>query len=217
MPFELFDPDGELTIRQGNLSHWFQPGVTYFVTFRTDDSIPDSVSASWHRRREDWLNRHGIDPRAGDWNAQARRLPSQARREFNRTFSSEYMNYLDRGHGACVLRRPDMAEIVADSLRHFDGARYHLGDFIVMPNHVHVLCCLLGETEIESVCYSWKKFSAAKINSALGRRGRFWQEESFDHLVRSPEQFEYFRWYIAENPVAARLKDGESLHYRCPR
>ncbi len=110
-----------------------------------------------------------------------------------------------------------MAEIVADSLRHFDGARYHLGDFIVMPNHVPVLCCLLDESEIESVCYSWKKFTAAKINSALGRRGRFWQEESFDHFVRSPEQFEYFRWYIAENPVAARLKDGESLHFRCPR
>jgi type I restriction enzyme R subunit len=141
----------------------------------------------------------------------------ESKREFNRTFSSEFMNYLDRGHGDCVLRQPELAKIVADSLHHFDGARYHLGDFVVMPNHVHVLCCLLGQTEIESPCHSWKKFTAVKINRALGKHGRLWQEESFDHLVRSPEQFEYFRWYISENPVAARLQPAEWLHYRCPR
>ena len=215
MPFELFDPDGDLSIRQGNSPHWFQPAVTYFVTFRTEDSIPTAVSASWHRRREDWLRRHGIDPRAADWKALVARLPSSAKREFTRTFSSEFMNYLDRGHGACVLRRPELAKIVAESLRHFDGARYHLGDFVVMPNHVHLLCCLLGDTEIEAQCKSWKRFTAVEINRALGRHGRFWQEESFDHLVRSPEQFDYFRWYIAENPIAVRLKAGDWLHYRC--
>jgi type I restriction enzyme R subunit len=214
MPFELFDPDGDLAIRQGNLPHWFQPGVTYFVTFRTEDSIPASVSASWHRRREEWLRQHDIDPRAKDWQARVSQLPLESKREFNRTFSSEFMNYLDRGHGAGVLRQPELAKIVADSLHHFDGTRYHLGDFVVMPNHVHVLCCLLGETEIESLCHSWKKFTAVNINRALEHHGRFWQEESFDHLVRSAEQFEYFRWYIAENPVAARLKAGEWLHYR---
>jgi type I restriction enzyme R subunit len=81
-----------------------------------------------------------------------------------------------------------------------------------MPNHVHLLVCLLGSTEIESQCRSWKRFTAGAINRALERRGRFWQEESFDHLVRTPEQFAYFQRYIADNPRKAALPAGEYLH-----
>ena len=58
-----------------------------------------------------------------------------------------------------------------------------------MPNHVHLLVCLLGDTDLLKQCRSWKKFTAGKINQVLGQTGRFWQKESFDHLVRSPEQF----------------------------
>jgi type I restriction enzyme R subunit len=125
--------------------------------------------------------------------------------------------HLDRGHGACVLRRPDLARIVADSLLHFDDARYQLGDFVVMPNHVHLIVGLLGETVIEEQCYSWKKFTATKINKVLNRTGRFWQEESFDHLVRSAEQFEAIQRYIADNPIFARLSEGAYFHYRRPK
>src|SRR5262249_39087232 len=45
MIFELFDPRSEFVVREGaNLPHWYQPGVTYFVTFRTEDSIPADVA-----------------------------------------------------------------------------------------------------------------------------------------------------------------------------
>src|SRR5437588_741617 len=108
------------------------------------------------------------------------------------------MEYLDKGYGDCVLKRPELARVVGDSLRHFEGQRYLLSDFVVMPNHVHVLAGLLGGTDMERQCKSWKKYAATKLNRALGRRGRFWQEESFDHLVRSPEQFDYLRRYIAD-------------------
>jgi len=57
-----------------------------------------------------------------------------------------------------------------------------------------------------------EKYTATRINRVLGRRGRFWQEESFDHLVRSLEEFKYLRRYIAENPVRAKLRDGEFLY-----
>jgi hypothetical protein len=51
MVFELFDPQSEVRIGEGtSLPHWFQPGVTYFVTFRTEDSIPTDVSRLWHPR-----------------------------------------------------------------------------------------------------------------------------------------------------------------------
>jgi REP element-mobilizing transposase RayT len=214
MTFELFDRKGELSIRVGILPHWFQPGVTYFVTFRTHDSVPAKLSTLWHRRRDEWLRAHRIDPRGWDWKRHLQSLPSEADREFHRIFTVEFMNYLDRGHGACLLRRPELAQIVANSLHHFDGKRYHLGDYVIMPNHVHLLCCLLGTTQIEEQCRSWKRFAATRINHAIGRSGRFWQEESFDHLVRSPEQFEYFRKYIKDNPRVARLSNGQYSHYR---
>jgi len=69
-----------------------------------------------------------------------------------------------------------------------------------MPNHVHLVVCLLGETQIETQCQSWKRFSAQWINLELKRQGRFWREESFDHLIRSPEQFEAIQRYITSNP-----------------
>jgi type I restriction enzyme R subunit len=214
MVFQLFDRDGDLRITTGNLPHWYQPGVTYFVTFRTDDSLPTEVAELWYRRRKDWLRRRGINPDAPGWQVQLRLLAERDQCEFHNMFSREFMEYLDRGYGKCVLREQAIAQIVAESLRHFDGDRYHLGDFVVMPNHVHVLVCLLGQTEIQKQCYSWKKFTATQINRELSQSGRFWQEESFDHLVRSPEQFDYLRQYIAENPHAANLRDGEYLYSR---
>lgn len=76
-----------------------------------------------------------------------------------------------------------------------------------MPNHVHLLVGLIGSTDILDQWYSWKKFTAGKINKTLQESGRFWQEESFDHLVRSPEQFEAIQQYIAANP--SHLPAGE--------
>ena len=140
--FEFFDPHEELQIRKGKLPHWYQPGVTYFVTFRTEDSVPQDLLRTWHVRRDDWLRRHGIDPALPHWKL---RLAQDrgSEREFHTTFSREFMEYLDRGYG-CVLRESYWAEIVANSLRSFDSQRYRLGNFVVMPNHVDLLVCLFG-------------------------------------------------------------------------
>jgi putative transposase len=213
--FELFDPRGQYIVRQGTLPHWYQPGVTYFVTFRAEDSVPQSLLRSWHRRRDDWLRRCGFNSRHADWKMRLRESPA-LEQEYYTKFTRPFMAYLDRGLGACVLRQVELAKVVASSLRHFDGDRYHLGDFVVMPNHVHVLVCLLGTSEIEAQCTSWKKYSAGEINRVLGRSGRFWQEDSFDHLVRSPEQFEHLQRYIAENPGRAKLREWEYLHWVRP-
>jgi putative transposase len=215
MTFELFDPKAEFGVREGNLPHWYQPGVTYFVTFRTEDSVPQELSQSWYARRRAWLRREGIDPDSSDWKSA---LPSrpELERAFHETFTREFMEYLDRGFGACLLRQPDLAKFVANSLMHFDTQRYHLGDFVVMPNHVHLLVGLVGSTEIERQCKSWKRFAAGQINRASGGSGRFWQEESFDHLVRSSGQFDALQLYIAENPKKANLGAGEFIHYVRP-
>jgi len=210
MTFELFDRKSEYFVRHGKMPHWYQPGVTYFITFRTADSVPQSLLRSWHERRELWLRERGIDPRADGWKI-ALRAMAYAEREYHRTFTRAFMEYLDRGEGTCPLAEPALAQIVAASLRSGDSIKYHLGDFVVMPNHVHLLACLIGETDLESQCESWKRFMATKINRTLGRTGKFWQAESFDHLVRSPEQFAYLQNYIAENPRKAGLQPGMYL------
>ena len=211
--FELFDPDADVRIEMGaNLPHWYQPGVSYFVTFRTEDSIPVEVSHRWHLHRADWLMRHGISTAHQNWQEQFSQLSVSLRHEFHDTFSREYLESLDKGFGKCVLRESANSQIVADSLLHFDGARYHMGDFVVMPNHVHLIVCLLGETNIEDQCMSWKRFTAKQINQRLQCKGRFWQEESFDHLIRSPEQFAAIQNYIAKNPQHLSLGKYDLYH-----
>jgi putative transposase len=82
-----------------------------------------------------------------------------------------------------------------------------------MPNHVHVLAAFADDDALLATSASWKRFTALELNRQLSRRGMFWQVEQFDHLVRSLEQFEYLRKYIAENPKKARLKPGSYRWY----
>ena len=96
----------------------------------------------------------------------------------------------------------------------FQRSSFRIVHMSIQRNHVHLLVGLIGSISIQEQCRSWKKYSATSINRVLCRRGRFWQEESFDHLVRNSEQFEYFQRYIAENPLRAGLRSGEFLYCR---
>ncbi|MFA5189932.1 MAG: transposase [Verrucomicrobiia bacterium] len=214
MSFKFFDPDAELAISHGRLPHWEQAGATYFITFRTVDSIPRSVFNQWKQERAAWLTERGVDLADDDWQSKLELLPEASRREFSRRFSQKWHDELDRCHGECLFRQPGLAKIVAESFRHFDGVRYEMGDFVVMPNHVHLLVGIAGREALRRECRSWKKFSAGEINRCSGREGEFWQTESFDHLVRSEGSFDQFRRYIADNPKKVGLREGEFLYYR---
>jgi type I restriction enzyme R subunit len=109
----------------------------------------------------------------------------------------------------CLLAQPENAGIVARAMEHFDGERYLLGDYVVMPNHVHVLLVPLEGFSLTEILRSWKAFTAREINLRAGRSGGLWQRESFDHIVRSGEQLERIRGYIADNP--AGLREGTFL------
>jgi putative transposase len=211
-PLRTFDPDAGVAIVERKLPHWAQAGTLYFITFRTSDSIPENLLRRWHAEREDWLRKHGIDPK-GNWRERLEQLSNDLRGEFTRTFSERWHNNLEACHGACVLRQPELAKTVADSLLHFDGERYLLTDFVVMPNHVHLLAAFVDEDGMLVQCDSWKHYTARQINLRLGTKGRLWQQDGFDHLVRSLHHFEAFRRYIADNPKKAGLKEGEYLHY----
>jgi REP element-mobilizing transposase RayT len=91
--------------------------------------------------------------------------------------------------------------------------REPIGTFARMPNHVHILTAFASEEAMLAQCESWKHYMARHINALLGRKGRFWEPDAFDHLVRSPEEFERLQVH-AENPLRAGLRAGEYLHYR---
>lgn len=209
----IFDPKQDFSVVERRLPHWTQAGAVCFITWRTWDSLPVYVIEAWLAERSDWLRRHHIDPAAVDWQSQLERLPVELVAEFRQLLSDRWNDQLDACHGACVLRRPDLSSEVAASLRHFDGDRYELTDFVVMPNHVHLLAAFPTEEAMLDQCESWKHYTARQINRVLKRKGRFWQQDGFDHLVRSPEQFEALRKYIAENPCRARLAQGEFVHF----
>ncbi len=211
-PFHVFDHDAELSIVDRRLPHWSQAGTICFVTWRTFDSMPNAVLEQWHTDRARWLKSHGIDPEDPSWRSQLDRLDPKLVREFLDNLWNRWHDELDGGHGACVLRRTELADLVAKSFHHFDGKRYLLLDFVVMPNHVHILVSFPDEEAMLAQCESWKHYTATQINRQLNQRGRFWQQDGFDHLVRSQMQFIYLRRYIADNPRKAGLRAGEYVH-----
>jgi putative transposase len=95
--------------------------------------------------------------------------------------------------------------IVEDTLLHFDAERYRLMEWVIMPNHVHLLAELFAGSLLSEVVKSWRSFSAHEASHILGRLGQFWQEEYFDRFVRDDIHFENARRYIRENPVHASL------------
>jgi type I restriction enzyme R subunit len=228
--FRPFDEAGAVRVYVRNLPHWRQPGATYFVTFRQDDSIPANVLAQWRDERQRWYRAHGLDlrwqrsdPRRFD--AAYAQISADVRHAFEREQARQLHRELDRGHGSCVLRHVESRTILADALAFFDADRLWLGDFVIMPNHVHALVVLLGGWELEDVLGSIKKWSSRRIGAwvlgqpeavqPVARRGskpRLWQQESYDRIVRDAEELAAFRRYIARNAAEADISPEEHLY-----
>ncbi|MBW7840888.1 MAG: transposase, partial [Chitinophagaceae bacterium] len=182
--WNYFNPFEEVEHIKGNLPHWRQEHKLYFVTFRTADSMPQEKLKAWQEERDAW-KRHNPEP-----------LSPEQKKEYYSRFPAKVQAYLDAGYGECLLAKPEIKRMMEEAIRHFDGQRYKLDEFVVAANHVHVLVEPLGENQLSEILHSWKSFTANEINKATGRQGTFWQKESFDHLVRSEASLEKFREYI---------------------
>lgn len=206
MDFTPFDPREEVRVHRQNLPHWRQDRVTYFVTFRLADSLPIEKLRAWREEREIWLRVHGLS----DVPAVAS-LSEEKQREFHQRFAGQINAWLDAGYGSCQLRDPSIARVVGDALQFFDGQRYELDVWVVMPNHVHVLIAPFAAYPLGKIVQSWKSFTARQINAQIGAQGSLWQRETYDHIVRNEASLHAFECYIRENPVKARLREGEFL------
>lgn len=195
---EFFDPSVEVENLKGNLPHWRQDGVWYFVTFRLSDALPDEKLRQWKREREAWLRAHP-EPRTTSDSA-----------EYARLFPKRFHEWLDRGYGSCILRNPKARAIVEESLLYFNDERYALDEFVVMPNHVHVLVRPYESFTLSAIESTWKSYTSHELNKLLRKAGPNWQKESFDHIVRSANAFAWFQQYIRDNPKPRRERNAST-------
>ena len=190
---------------RGYLPHVKREGASYFVTFRLDDSLPREVLLKFQAERAQRLQTllARRDP------AKSEPVPdptAETEETIDRDYHRRVERYLDQGAGACWLRQPDIAELVANALRHFDGQRYLLSAWVVMPNHVHAVLWPMPNHLLGDILRSWKGYSAHEANQRLQRTGQtLWQPESFDHWIRTDQEKARIHRYVVNNPVSARL------------
>jgi putative transposase len=160
------------------LPHFDEPGLVQSITFRLHDSMPLERRTEW----EELL--HTTDLALRDERIEA---------------------YINRGYGSCLLADVRTAEVVQDSLLYFDGLRYRLLGWVIMPNHIHVLAKMVPGHTLPAVVQAWKSFTAKEANRALGRTGPFWHRDFYDRFVRDERHLGNALRYIHENPVKAGL------------
>ncbi|HWA82607.1 MAG TPA: carbamoyl-phosphate synthase large subunit [Fimbriimonadaceae bacterium] len=186
-----FDPE-RVEKRQGAyLPHWAQENAIYSVTFRLTDAVPSHVANQWREERE----------RFEAMRAQ-RALSPREELEWKKLQSEKVEAFLDSGHGACLLADGGAGELVSKALKHFDGVRYKLHAWCVMPNHVHVVVEPLGEQSVPKILHSWKSFTSHEIG-----KGEIWQSEYYDHLIRNGDDYDRCIRYVESNPASAGLRD----------
>jgi REP element-mobilizing transposase RayT len=194
------DPENHLVAgfhSRGALPHLKREGGTYFVTFRQAGTLPRDVLLAFKAERESALHHALAAKRPLTWHEQE---------ELFRWYSDRVDRYLDCGHSACHLRRPACAEVVVGALKFFDGQRYQLQAWVIMPNHVHVVVWPAPPHTLSEILHGWKSFTAHEINKLLTEKAvPFWQSESYDHLIRDDDDLHRCSNYVWMNPVNAGL------------
>lgn len=194
-PIRFFDPTAETRKSGGILPHWEQPGVCYFITFRSADSLPSELTSKWKHDRDAWVEKH---PKPWD---------EETEQEYHREFSLRIETWLDQGRGECVLKLEAVREIVLGKIMEGHESSHFIHSLVIMPNHFHVLVTV--ETgSLSELMRKWKGATSFLINRQLGRRGLLWQRDYFDRIIRDARHFERCKRYIASNPDKAGLRNA---------
>jgi len=163
---------------RGYIPHFDGGRIIQFVTFRLADSLPQSVLSRYRLELE-------------------RKLVSEI--EYHRKID----RYLDEGAGQTHLKDPRIAGSIEDTLYKFNGEKYKLHSWVIMPNHVHLLLAPKENIALAGILHSIKSYTANHANKVLNRKGRFWSVEYFDRYIRDYEHYGKTIAYIENNPVKA--------------
>ncbi len=186
-------------IYKNDLPHWQWENAIYFVTFRLQGSLPKSVIQKLKEEQE----------------LQKNKLLKKGLTEHKTKLELKKMRHLYFGKfdhllnnsssGPHHLAKNNFANIVADAIMFFNEKRYVIINYTIMSNHVHLLIYKL-QMELHEIMGSIKKYSAKQINRELKQTGnKFWQYESFDHIIRNEEELNYYIQYNLLNPVVVNL------------
>ncbi len=208
--------EDDLIIYRRNLPHIHPSNAVFFITFRLAGTLPLQVIQRLRQQRERELNRCKAKFKSNSIKLKNERYAIQKKYfgKFDALLDEPYM-------GPVWLANPGIAQIVKDKLHAFDGVRYKLIAYIIMPNHVH----LVFDTKIfkvkqqnrQSENKKRKYYPVAKImqlikgntsfkcNRLLKRKGQFWHYESYDHVVRNFDELIRIIKYVLYNPVKAGL------------
>jgi len=179
-----------------HLPHWETTDGIYAITFRQADSLPTHVLKEWEAERDNIIAVAAATNRS---------LSNHELTRLNYLHSTKVDRFLDAGTGSCHLLRKAVAETMVEALTHFQGDRYELLAWCVMPNHVHVMLKPIEGWTLSDILHTWKLRTAKVINAIIGSQGKFWQEESYDHLVRDEEDLRHAARYTWNNPEKAGL------------
>jgi REP element-mobilizing transposase RayT len=188
----------ESLIYRRHLPHYQPPGATLFVTFRLYGSLPADVVETLRakgQRNERILNTLSPEERR-------HRAYDEQMRMFGRWEAA-----LDAAQESPRWLADDrIARMMVESIRWRDGKVYELLAFCIMPNHVHMV--FSTDNPLPVVMQSLKGYTSRQANQILNRKGKFWQDESYDHVIRNEEELERILKYVVNNPVKAGLVDA---------
>lgn len=191
----FYNPYAPCTIKESYLPLLDQQGKLQFVTFRCFDSIPAKQREELKLMQSAFEKSH---PKPWDLKTMV---------SYRKIIGAREESLLDAGYGECLLKDPDYRRIVEDSLSYFNGERYDLHSYVIMPNHVHILMVMKGEHKIEYTLKSLKKYTGRSINAKAGVCSKYWDGQNYCRLIRNQNHYDTVLSYINNNP--RHLKKGE--------
>lgn len=195
--FRGLDPNRPIEKYIRHLPHWRQVGATYAITFRLADSLPQAKLDMLQSIRRDWEAKFPEPRTETAWKIHVQ------------TVTRRVNEWLDQGAGQCHFANPIFASELARSILHFQHCRYHVGCYVVMPNHCHMVMRPFSQYELENLVGAIKGVTARFINRQLHRCGELWQQESYDQIVRHELHLYNAIQYVGSNPLRAGLPKSQ--------
>jgi len=106
--------------------------------------------------------------------------------------------------------------IVLGAVRYFHGQRYDVHGAVIMDDHAHAMLWPFDGWKLEDIIHFWKSYSAHLIQSGRACRGRLWQDEYFDRVIRSGEDYVEKMNYMFNNPLKRWPDVGNYAWFWCP-
>jgi REP element-mobilizing transposase RayT len=195
------------------LPHIQRVGDAFFVTFSLFGSVPKRKIVeykSWYQQKMEELSRvNSLD------------IADIVKADLRKNYFKQIDKLLDAAEtGPKFMTSRNCARICQEQIHRFDGKLYHLLAYTIMSNHIHLLIDTSVQLEnleindfvmksnfktLDKILKRIKGASAHLCNQELGRRGQFWERESFDTYIRSEKMLNNVLSYILENPVKVGL------------